>query len=164
METVESIAVCSTEHTVHAKAWNYKDYVDHHRLVLSVQRSSWCIWELDEPEFHANVCKLADYLCCTAISGRLHLKQLSQVAIFEWETSPGQILYPFIELWDSPAPGTTGVQLASKRQIWVGTDGLESLVAQGLGFPGLSYETLLTQLLLWLEFLKQKQKKLIEVC
>ena len=164
METVESIAVCSTEHTVHAKAWNYKDYVDHHRLVLSVQHSSWCIWELDEPDFHENVCKLADYLCSTAISGRLRLNQLSQVAIFEWETNPGQILYPFIELWDYPAPGTIRVQLASKRQIWVSTDGLESLVAQGLGFPGLSYETLLTQLLLWLEFLKQKQKKLREVC
>ena len=164
METVECIAVCSTEHTVHAKAWNYKDYVDHHRLVLSVQHSSWCIWELDEPEFHANVCKLADYLCSTAISGRLRLNQLSQVAIFEWETNPGQILYPFIELWDYPAPGTIRVQLASKRQIWVSTDGLESLVAQGLGFPGLSYETLLTQLLLWLEFLKQKRKKLREVC
>ena len=54
METVESIAACSTEHTVHAKAWNYKDYVDHHRLVLNVQHSSWCIWELPEVDFHEN--------------------------------------------------------------------------------------------------------------
>ena len=156
METVESIAVCSTEHTVHAKAWNYKDYVDHHRLVLSVQHSSWCIWELPEVEFHKNVCALADYLGSTAIAGRLRLNQLSQVAIFEWETSPGQILYPFIEIWDSPAPGTTGVQLASERQIWVGTDGLESLVAQGLGFPGMAYDTLLTQLLLYLNNLDEQ--------
>ena len=65
-------------------------------------------------------------------------------------------MYPFIELWRYSAPGTTGVRLGDKRQIWVGTDGLESLVAQGLGFPGMAYDTLLTQLLLYLNNLDEQ--------